>query len=685
MRTRRVVVTGALAGALLALLAGQDLEVALQRTIQQETVTGDLKAAIQEYGKIAANAGSNRAVAAKALVHMAECYQKIGDAEARKVYERVVREYGDQKDAVALARTRLGGSASSSGGILTRQVWTGPNVDVYGAASPDGRLLTFYDKQSGDLALHDLSTGEERRLTNKGNSPEPDQYGEQSVFSPDGKQVAYSWINKNGRYDLRVISSNSPAVRTPRVLCDNEEIGWIGPYSWSQDGKWIAVQLQRTDRTAQIGLVAPGDGSLRILKSVDWRGSLKMSFSPDSRYLAYDLPVGEGSEQRDVFVLAVDGSSEIRAVTNSAEALVVGWSPDGKNLLFASDRTGKTAVYALPFDGGKTHGDARLLVSDIGQAEVIGILRNGTLYYGVRNGSRGFYTASVDFESGKILEPPSQAAKKFLGTNFQPDWSRDGQYLSYQSYGGQRRGVHLVIRSLKTSQTRELWPKLPYFGFAHWSPDGRSLIAEGADVKGRQGIYRIDAQTGDAEAIVVSAPGQVSLFGVSSSDGKRIFYLRGPDGGRMTLKVLVERDTGTSIERELLGPRCTGPLSITTDDESIVCGTFDAATKEPGLLVITVAGGAPRELLRLKPEDVFNLTFIDWTPDGHSIVFRKGQEVWVIAVSGGSPRKVDLGSGPVLDLHIHPDGRRVAFTTRNKRTQEVWAAENLLSALIDRR
>lgn len=39
---------------------------------------------------------TDRAVVATALVRMAECYQKLGDAESRKIYERVAREFADQ-------------------------------------------------------------------------------------------------------------------------------------------------------------------------------------------------------------------------------------------------------------------------------------------------------------------------------------------------------------------------------------------------------------------------------------------------------------------------------------------------------------------------------------------------------------------------------------------------------------
>jgi hypothetical protein len=84
---------------LLTPLAAQDLEVALQRTIQEEMATGNLQRAIQEYKRIASKAGGNRELAARALLHMAECYRKMGDAESQKVYEQIVREYADQKEA----------------------------------------------------------------------------------------------------------------------------------------------------------------------------------------------------------------------------------------------------------------------------------------------------------------------------------------------------------------------------------------------------------------------------------------------------------------------------------------------------------------------------------------------------------------------------------------------------------
>ena len=65
-----VLLSGLLFEAMPAPLQNKELpEVLLQRAIQKETVDGDLKAAIEQYRKVAQS--GIRPLAAKALVHMA--------------------------------------------------------------------------------------------------------------------------------------------------------------------------------------------------------------------------------------------------------------------------------------------------------------------------------------------------------------------------------------------------------------------------------------------------------------------------------------------------------------------------------------------------------------------------------------------------------------------------------------
>ena len=70
-------------------------EVLLEAAQKKGLVSGDLNGAIRQYREIVAKYPNNRAVAAKALLHLGQCYEKLGDTESRKAYERLVRDFGD--------------------------------------------------------------------------------------------------------------------------------------------------------------------------------------------------------------------------------------------------------------------------------------------------------------------------------------------------------------------------------------------------------------------------------------------------------------------------------------------------------------------------------------------------------------------------------------------------------------
>ena len=142
-------------------------DVALKAAIDKEVVDGDLKAAIEMYRTLAEQK-ADRAVAAKALMRMGQCYEKLGTAqtaESRKAYQRLVRDFADQKDVADQARARL--AALGAGGPLTmtaRRVATVSDWGDFGSAalSPDGRRLAFADFMRRRLTILDLTTGEER-------------------------------------------------------------------------------------------------------------------------------------------------------------------------------------------------------------------------------------------------------------------------------------------------------------------------------------------------------------------------------------------------------------------------------------------------------------------------------------------------------------------------------------------
>jgi len=78
-----------------------------QRALVQEQAAGNLNEAIQLYERVAKEAGGDRALAARALIRAASCYEKLGNLKATQLYQEVVRTYPEQGEEVTTARQRL--------------------------------------------------------------------------------------------------------------------------------------------------------------------------------------------------------------------------------------------------------------------------------------------------------------------------------------------------------------------------------------------------------------------------------------------------------------------------------------------------------------------------------------------------------------------------------------------------
>lgn len=694
--TAFVVTVVLLAGGVIAQQKRQQ-DIDLQAAIRTETVDGDLNGAIKQYGAIVAKYKADRVVTAMALVHMAECYQKLDDVEAQKIYERLVRDYADQKEAAATARIRLGVGTTQKAGIVTRQVWTGPNATNLGRVSLDGRYIAFTDWSTGDLAFHDLTTGQDRRMTNKGGWAESPEYALFPVISRDGRQVAYAWLNQELRGELRISGLNGDGGKS-RVLSAGHDVQYIDVCDWSPDDNWIAVRVVRVDRTVQLGLVSVAEGALRVLKSIEWRGGCAL-VSSDGKYLAYDLPAGEDVDQSDIYIIAVDGSRETPVVVHPANDKVLGWSPDGGYLLFKSDRGGSNGVWALPVADGRSRGEPQLIKADINPAS-LGLTRSGTFYYAVGAFKDDVYVASVDFETGTVLSPPMRIAQHHVGSNRAPEWSPDGRNLAYLSFRELPTSFNplVEIQSLETRNVRELKPNLVTFGQPFWSPDGRFLVGTGADKKGRAGIYQVDAQTGRAAPLVIVEAGQqvgralgdgINARGWSR-DGKALLISR--IDIKSNKQIIVAHDIQSGKEREFGRDEVTGRtvdprlLSLSPDGQLRAFTRMDQSTKLTSLQVIEVQSGATRELLRASEPE--GLGQIQWTPDGRFVVFVKTfgadtnrKELWRVPAEGGAARKIELNGVVGGYLRFHPDGRRIAFTAGDGDADEVWVMENFLPAL----
>ena len=82
-----------------------------------------------------------------------------------------------------------------------------------------------------------------------------------------------------------------------------------------------------------------------------------MWFSPDGRYIVYDVLPPRAQNNRDLAIVSVDGTLESPLVENPSDDYVLGWSPTGQSVVFASNRSGAYGIWEIPVSKGRPDGE----------------------------------------------------------------------------------------------------------------------------------------------------------------------------------------------------------------------------------------------------------------------------------------------------------------------------------------
>ena len=572
------------------------------------------------------------------------------------------------------AGSRRGGNQSQAAGMRMRQIDWPVSWFLLGAPSPDGRLLSYTDARTGNLAVLNTASGATRLITNDADWGK-NRYATSSVFSVDNRQLAYSWYRAGDGAELRLIDADGSHGR---ALVVDDAVDDFGLLDWSHDGKALLVRVESRDRSTRLEVVSPDDAVRRVLKP-SWPvvTAPRASFSPDDRFVVYDEPASPANP-RDLRILDVASGHDEPLLTGSADDAEPIWA--GSQVLFTSNRGGKRALWRVPMSDGRAAGEPAPVNDQLAIGFwPVGLTAAGSLYYAAAEGVSSVYTAEFT-ASGDVTTPARVTTS--TDPELWPEWSPDGRSVAWVARSrASRPGAVLRVRDLATGHDRTLTTPFTPGANIRWSPDGTRLLVRGPDDKG-DALRLVDAATGQLMRSYLAGRqfGDVEW----SADGTGAFFMDFKQRliGRLDIASGGER----TIYRLAGATEFNRGIAVAPHGTTIAFHVYDGDISS--IVAIPAAGGRAKTLLTVRPQH--RVALQEWTSDGRQLLFARSRsmpgtastqewQLWSVDVQGGETHYLDLSMPNLGSLRVNAAGRRLVFTSSNSQNS-LRVLDNVLAA-----
>jgi Tol biopolymer transport system component len=655
----------------------QKAESLYQEALMQMEGRGNYSKALEIFSQIIKDFPGSRQTCARSQFQIGVCYEKLGRSEAQKAYERVIKDFADQREVVVEARSRLHALESASQSkkvpeLTLRKLEYAQLNTPFARLSPDGKKMAYVVYIGGSpkrIDILDLNSGTVRALVDSVAGGQPSL-----VWSPRSDKIAYTFRGKE--LHVRDIDGTDS-----RVLL-KDTVNQIYPSDWSRDGKKILCFFEGDDWTLRIGTVT-SDGQAQFLasgNSIEFRSEPKLS--PDGGYVACSL--GEQGGNTDIYVWTLDGSRKVRVTEHAGRDENPVWSPDGKYLAFLSDRNQSVDLWGVQMQGGATVGAPFVIKRDLGwRTRINDFTASGKLCLLMLGGAEpsNLFTVPVDQESGSLggtIAPISV----YPTDHFFPRYSPNGKMQAYLSRRGQMGWPKLFVMDEKGSE-RELPLRGHYAVNVAWHPGNRSLFFAGWDKTYKAGIYEVSMEKDEIRSVYSGERVDLKTF-----KGALLNINLLPDAKKMMFFRLLEKGDVEVLTCEPDGQHPSVVLSRVNmpvwGSPSPTGGNICYRTGD-SLMLVSVSNGASK----LIGSSTLALE-ATWAPHGESLMFREGSGLRIFSLKENASRTVyqapagkTIGGMEVYGTAWSPNGSRVMFTERDTSASSTSSQKLLLLSLGD--
>jgi len=669
-----------------------------EKAFYYEDVQGDLQKAIELYEQILKQFPKNREVAAKAQLHIGLCYEKLGLKKAQNAFQKVIDNYPERQQEVAVAKERISALSKALEKIPPEPTFRKIRIPANpggGVLSPDGKNLVFasegciwsvpiHGKVDPDIA------GAPVRLTEATETMRAWDWGGMLALSADGKWIAFN-ARENERMEIYIVPSSGGEPKKVPVDIDRDRGGYGYYYrlSLSPDGKVLAFASHEEEEQSKgkinyIYTIPMEGGTAKKLTEVM---ATQPAFSPDGKKIAYvKSNLSEpGKTHADVWVIPASGGSPVQ-VSNfpSGRARSPVWSPDGKMIAFnfepGRDSISKELWIVPVAENGKPLAPPSKIELPLGTRHMVaGWTPDNKIGLQLMNPEHNaVYT--VPASGGKAVQISP------AGVPENPRWSPDGKRIYFRGFKDGPNissvpagGGEVTVVSLRSD--RGVYESAPGGG-NDISPDGEKLVFSGAVRVTKDNItsYEVDIYTmpieGGEPIKITKSPGQ-DRFPCWSPDGKSIAFIRYSEPAKdntYIMNICIVSAEGGEVrqiasESDKVFWSC---IDWSPDGKSIAYFSNDKTIK-----VIPLEGGKPRVIVNV--DKLSNHAELAWSPDGKKFAYTCKGKIWIIAPDGGDPVEVKTGmSAETAKIGWSPDGKKIAFAHWTGGNHELWLMENFL-------